>query len=406
MRKLLAFSLCCILALMAFSASALEIDFWNGFTGSDGEILTEIVNRYNENNERGDIIKMDIIPWANFHEQLPPAIATGTAPALVAFNNDMLTSYVGTGSILPVDDFYEKTGLDRNNVSTGVLDMVMLDGIQWQIPMQAYGYYLYWNKDLFAAADLDPEQPPATWTELYEFAEKLTDSEKNIWGFGFPTDNTHVYGNQMIGYGGYFVKDDEVGINSEIGKKVFSEIGNAAAKGIAPPATTGPDLDNLLFAGQLALYTNGPWCINGCETHELNYGLSILPAGDAGQPGRGMLAGTAFAIPVGTSEEEKEAAYAFMAFWNSDAICKEWSIRNGFPPYLLSVLEDEEVKNNKLLSETAKGLVVSEENMHGVSQASEINNDVIRPMYERIINGADVASELKATEDAIKMIIG
>ena len=148
-------SLCLVLVLLAFSASsamALEFSFWNGFTGSDGEILTEIVNRYNETNERGDVIKMDIIPWANFNEQLPPAIATGNAPELVAFNNDMLTSYQGTGSIEPMDDFFEKTGLDRSNFSEAVLDMLTLDGQLWQVPMQAYGYYLYWNKDLFTAA--------------------------------------------------------------------------------------------------------------------------------------------------------------------------------------------------------------------------------------------------------------
>ena len=405
MKKTFALVLVCLLVFSCTNALAAEISFWNGFTGSDGEILTEIVNRYNETNTRGDTIKMDIIPWANFHEKLPTAVATGTAPALVAFNNDMLTSYVSTGSLEPLDDFFQATGVDKANFNEKILDIFSLDGVQYQIPMQAYGFSLYWNKDLFKAAGLDPETPPKTWAELYEMAAKLTDTSKNVYGFGFPTDNPHVYANAVYGYGGAFVQDGKSVINSEINQKAFQEMQDASAKGIAAPSTTGPDLDNMLFAGQLALYTNGPWCINGCKTHNLNFGLTVLPAGDMNVPGRGFIAGTAFAIPKGTSQEQKDAAYAFMAYWNSDAICKEWSIRNGFPPYLKSLLSDPEIAGNPLLVETAKALDVGEANMKGVLQSSQIDLDVIRPMYERILGGANVKDELAAADSSINALL-
>ncbi len=59
------------------------LTFWNGFTGTDGEVLVDIVNTYNETNDKNITIEMDIMPWDTFYEKLPPAIATGTAPDFV-----------------------------------------------------------------------------------------------------------------------------------------------------------------------------------------------------------------------------------------------------------------------------------------------------------------------------------
>ena len=184
MKKTLAMVLALILTLsITISASAAtEITFWNGFTGSDGEVLAQIVNDFNATNDKGIKVTMDVIPWANFHEKLPTAIATGTAPELVLMGNDAMMPYISTDSLLSLDDFFTATGMDRAEFPDSVLDMFNVNGTQYMMPMQVNTLYLYWNKTLFREAGLDPETPPTTWDELYAMAKKLTNPGKNIYG--------------------------------------------------------------------------------------------------------------------------------------------------------------------------------------------------------------------------------
>ena len=51
-------------------------------------------------------------------------------------------------------------------------------------PFQCTGRYMYWNKDLFEAAGLDPDTPPASYEEWTEMASKITDADKNVYGSG------------------------------------------------------------------------------------------------------------------------------------------------------------------------------------------------------------------------------
>ena len=45
------------------------------------------------------------------------------------------------------------------------------------MPFQRSTIVLYWNKDAFRSAGLDPERPPATWQEHADFAAKLTQTK-------------------------------------------------------------------------------------------------------------------------------------------------------------------------------------------------------------------------------------
>lgn len=408
MKKLTATVLVMILVCSAvFTANAeIEINFWNGFTGSDGEILKEIVDEFNATNDKGIFIKMDIIPWSNFHEKLPTALATGTAPELLLMGNDVLLTYQTTGSLEPVDDFFEKMDFDRSTIPDSVWDLFSADGHQYMIPMQVNSLYLYWNKALFREAGLDPEQPPKTWEELFEMAKKLTNPEKNVYGFGLPVASTSVFENLIYCNGGNLVdyETNTATLTTEAVKKSFHQIQDAIQiDKVSPLATTGADFDNVLFAGQLAMYVNGPWCINGCNTNGLEYGVCMMPEGDAGRSYD--IGGCGYAITTGISEEAKAAAYEFMKYWNSTEVCKKWSVVNGFPPYLQSVKEDPEIAANALLTEMSKALEYGQPYLKGVKAASAINNDVLFPMLERIMNGADVDTELAQAETAMNMLL-
>ncbi len=64
-------------------------------------------------------------------------------------------------------------------------------GKTWGIPFQRSTIIMYYNKDAFREAGLDPEKPPATWDELVSMGKKLVkkDAAGNVqrWGAMIPS---------------------------------------------------------------------------------------------------------------------------------------------------------------------------------------------------------------------------
>ena len=74
----------------------------------------------------------------------------------------------------PVQDFIDKEKYDVSDLEPNVLAYYTVDGKQWSMPFNTSNPMLYYNKDMFKAAGLDPDKPPRTWAEVEEYAKKLT----------------------------------------------------------------------------------------------------------------------------------------------------------------------------------------------------------------------------------------
>lgn len=369
------------------SGEAVTLNFWNVFTGSDGDILREIVDNYNAVNTDNITINMDIMPNDTLQQKLPAAIATNTAPDFVLFGIENIAPYVSNDSLEDISDFWETTGVDKTNFLDNVVDLSCVDGKLYGVPMQYNVQYLYWNKDMFEAAGLDPETPPATMDELAQFAEKLTDESKRQYGLALPTNGTYM---QFLWANGGDADDPEKNENlldSKANVKTLEWLQDLAVnKKVTPMNLTGPDADTMLQAGQIAMYMSGPWQINGLKEAGINFGIAPCVAGSDGA--YSPAGGCSYMIPKGIDETKKAAVYKFMKYWLTDDTLKEWSQRNGFPVWSKSLLEDPEIKNDEVLNSISKATEIGRSYNLGYSLASQIDNDVMIPMFEKVITGA------------------
>ncbi len=382
----------------------ITLHFWNVFTGSDGDILREIVDKYNNTNTDNIKIEMDIMPNDTLQQKLPAAIATNTAPELVLFGVENLAPYVSNDSLEDISDFWETTGVDKNNFLENVTELSYVDGKLYGTPMQYNVSYLYWNKDLFEAAGLDPNTPPTTLEELADYAVKLTDPSKNQYGLALPTNATYM---QFLWANGGDADDPNTNtnlLNSEANLKTLEWLQDLAVnKKVTPLNITGADADTMLQAGQIAMYMSGPWQINGLRTQGINFGIAPCVAGSAGA--YSPAGGCSYVIPKGTDAAKKEAAYKFMKYWLTDEVLKEWSQRNGFPVWSKTLAEDEDIKNDEVLNSISVATEIGRAYNLGYSLASQIDNDVMIPMFEKVINGgatpADALAEAVAAMDKV-----
>ena len=172
----------------AEESDPITLSVWAPFTGSDGDVLREIIDNYNETNTDNITVQIDIMDNATLQSKLPTAVSTGTGPSFVLVGIEFLQQYAKNGLIEDISDFWDVTGIDKSNFYENVLAKSYVGDTQYGVPMQYNLQYLYYNKDIFEAAGLDPETPPTTLDELKEDAIACTDASKNQYGIGIPYD--------------------------------------------------------------------------------------------------------------------------------------------------------------------------------------------------------------------------
>ena len=391
--------------VFAEESEPITLSVWAPFTGTDGDVLREIVNNYNETNEDNITVELDIMDNATLQSRFPSAVATGTGPSFVLVGIEYLNQYAENGLIEDISDFWETMSVDESNFYENVLAKSYVGDTLYGVPMQYNLQYLYYNKDIFEAAGLDPDAPPTTLDELKEAAIACTDTSKNQYGLGLPMDSTY-YVEYLWANGGDVISADgtENLLNSQENIDTLTWLQDLVInEGVSPQGLTAVDADTMFQAGQLAMYTSGPWNINGLNQLGINYGITAIPAGSDGA--YSPEGGCSYMLTAGADDATKEAVYKFMAYWLSDATLKEWSNRNGFPVWSYSVLEDEEIQANEILLDVSEASEIGRDWHLNLAIGSQIDNDVMIPAIEKILSGEDVAACVQEASDALDGII-
>ena len=160
-------------ALIAGATPALaqtEIQWWHAMGGALGEKVDEIAAGFNAT--QSDFAVVPVFK-GNYTETMTAAIAgfrTGQQPHLVqVFEVGTATMMAAEGAIYPVHELMADTGepFDPGAFLSSVAGYyTTTDGDMLSMPFNSSTPVMYYNKEAFAAAGLDPDSPPATWPEF------------------------------------------------------------------------------------------------------------------------------------------------------------------------------------------------------------------------------------------------
>lgn len=388
----------------ASTAESIEVSFWCNFTGSDGDVLREIVQEFNESNTDNITVSVDIMDYSTLLTKLPASVSTGTGPSFILAGIELINEYATNDMLEDIGDFWEATGTNKDNFYENVLAKSYVDGTQYGVPMQYNLQYLYYNKDMFEAAGLDPDAPPATFEELEEYAKALTDNSKGTYGIALPTDYGY-YVQYLWGNGGDVINTstDENLLISDENKETLQWIQDLAVAGVSPSGITAAEADTMFQSGQVAMEMAGPWNINALNNLGMNYGIAAIPAGSDGA--YSAEGGCCWMLTKGADDATRNAVYKFMAYWLSDSVLKKWSTVNGFPVWSYSLLEDADIQSNDILSSVSEASTIGRDWHLGYSYGSQIDSDVMNPLVEKVLAGEDVSTALQEASDTLDSII-
>jgi multiple sugar transport system substrate-binding protein len=147
------------------------LDFWT-FWGSETRrpVIEKIINDFNESQDEIEV-KHTYLPWGDIWTKSLASIAAGDPPDVIINDinkvrqralkeqNTNLAEYLG-------DDV-------KDQYFPRLWDATLYKGDPYAVPFNTDTRLLFWNKDKFEEAGLDPEQPPTTWKEVKEFGLKL-----------------------------------------------------------------------------------------------------------------------------------------------------------------------------------------------------------------------------------------
>ncbi|RMA42324.1 ABC transporter substrate-binding protein [Rhodophyticola porphyridii] len=247
------------------------------------------------------------------------AVATGTNPDLIAIDNPDHAAFASRGAFLDITDQVAASDvIDIDAVFDGPRASLTWDGRIYGIPRASNTIALYYNRDLFAAAGLDPDSPPRTWDELLEAARALTDPENDVYGIAFSARASEEGTFQFLPWaqmaGGSFDNINAEGVADALALwKAFLD------EGLASPDTLTRgqwDSTGTFNGGNAAMVISGPWELGRMASDAaFDWGVTLLPVREEGGVRASALGD--FNLAIFANTDHPDEAFAFLEYYMS-----------------------------------------------------------------------------------------
>lgn len=309
--------------LGAGGAFAGSIEFWTLFSGPDGEAIDRLVKTFNatDGKEAGVEVKLLIIPWDDFNTKLSVALAARKAPALTVVNSDQVPVYANQGALDPFTPAeLTSAGIDKADYVPKAWDAGNFKGQQFGVPISIFPRSLYYNKDLFKKAGLDPNAPPKTGAEVMAAAKAISGLGDGTIGLFFNMTGAGTFRNFYSVYWQYedsLYNADATGMSPNFtaaATKALTQLKGFVDAGVAPTKDLGPDANKLFAQNKIGMsvmqITDLPVYQAAQRDLGLNFGITGFPTfGD--KPAVFALSHQ-FLIPRGTPAAARNDALTFI----------------------------------------------------------------------------------------------
>jgi sn-glycerol 3-phosphate transport system substrate-binding protein len=326
--------------------AATEIEWWHAMGGELGEKVNEIAEGFNAS--QSDYLLKPVYK-GNYTETMTAAIAAfraGQQPHIVqVFEVGTASMMSAKGAIKPVHELMAESGepFDPKDYLSAVTGYYTdADGNMLSMPFNSSTPVLYYNKDAFAKAGLDPESPPATWPEVEAAARKL---QAAGYPCGFTTgwqswvqlENFSAWHNvpfatKANGFGGV---DTELAFNSPLHVKHIGTLASWQKEKIFDYGGRRSDSAPKFYNQECAMYMNSSASYAGVKANakDFEFGVGQLPYWpEAGRPQNSIIGGATLWVLGGHDEEAYDGVARFFSYLSSPEVQADWHQFTGYLP--------------------------------------------------------------------------
>jgi multiple sugar transport system substrate-binding protein len=363
----LTFSLmACACALTAATpAKAADLVMWER-SGANKDMVDKLVEMWNAKFPDRKII-LTYIPHAEMVAKLAQAVASGDVPDLMGMDLIYAPQFEKAGQLVDITD---KVGSlpQLKTASPGHMIVATYEKRLYGVPLYADVSALFYNKDLFEKAGLDPSKPPASLPELRQYADKITALGGDIKGYYLPGScagcNIFTVGPLMWASGGKIeARDasDEPLVGDGIPKVLqfardMIKSGNVHA---SARAENGETFHLQFGSGKVGMMGTGNFNIKLArdQNPKMKFGISLLPGMTSGSSAS-FIGGDLVVIPKGSKRVDD--AIDFMKFILSDEVQVEGYAKLLNLTTRADMIDNKYFKAEPLVQDVAKALTVGQ----------------------------------------------
>ena len=329
-------------ATIAFAQAPVEVSFY--YPVAVGGPITKIIDGFVADFEKENpAIKLKPVYTGSYQDSITKALTavkSGEPPVTSILLSTDMYSLIDEDAIVPFDEFV-KTPDDQawlKSFYPAFMENSQTGGKTWGIPFQRSTIVLYYNKEAFKEAGLDPNKPPVNWKEMAEFGQKLTkrDASGKVtqWGVQIPSSGFPYWLFQGLAI------ENGVNLMNAAGTEVYydkPEVIDALQywvdlvkkykvhpEGIVEWGTTPKDFLERKVA---MMWTTTGNLTNVKANAKFDFGVAMLPASkQRGSP----TGGGNFYIFKKSTPAQREAAVKFIKWVTTPARAAQWGIDTGY----------------------------------------------------------------------------
>jgi len=276
------------------------------------------------------------------------AFRAGEQPEIVqVFEVGTGTMMAAKGAVYPVYQLMADMGADfdpADYLSTVVGYYTDTEGNMLSMPFNSSTPIMYYNKNVFEAAGLDPEVAPKTWEELEAFSRQIMESGAASCGFttgwiswaqleNFSAWHNQPIGSKENGFGGF---DAELTVNGPLQVKHWENLKKWQDEGLFSYGGPGggADAPAKFYTGECAIYMNSSASRAGvlANASEFEVGFGMLPHYADVEPQNSIIGGATLWVLQGKAEEDYAGVADFFSYLSSQEVQAKWHQETGYLP--------------------------------------------------------------------------
>ncbi|TMG43640.1 MAG: ABC transporter substrate-binding protein [Chloroflexi bacterium] len=325
---------------------AAKIVWWHAMTGLNSDAVNKMVAAYNKSQNNITVEAVFQGTYDDLLSKLNTALASNAAPAIAQVFDIGQRYMYDSKEVLPMQAFIDRDKFDTSDFEPAVLNYYKYQDKLQSMPFNASSSILYYNKDAFKEVGLDPEKPPTTFSEVTEYAKKLTkkDASGQTVRYGFGPSIYGWFFEQWMAVSGQLYADNGNGRDDRATKVVYN---NAAGKAILDwwkagldggyfnnPGIDNPGSQNAFNAGKNAMYVESTAQMrNHINNAKFPVGTGFFPRPDnKPKDGGNIIGGASLYIMKSRPPAEQQAAWEFVKYAMSPLTQAQWQADTGYYP--------------------------------------------------------------------------
>ena len=326
------------------------VTFWEKWTRHEAEAMQRAVDRFNLSQDR---IFVNMVSMSQINQKLLIATAGGDPPDVAGLWASQIAPFAAAGALEPLDELTADGTITAETYKPFVWRICAPKGRLYSAASTPNTCAIYWNKDHFREAGLDPEKPPRTIEELDALAEKLTIRKgAELVRLGFLPNEPGWWDYYWGIYWGNDLYDEETGffrIDTPAQRAAYNWYQSYPKRyNVKDMQTFASGFgqfnspQNAFINGKVSIIVQGPFFAKFIQlnnpTFEGHYGVSFVPLPQAlNQPEGSVALGDldCWVIPLGA--RHKTEALEFLRFLTRQDVMEDLCTAHAKPSPLMKV---------------------------------------------------------------------